>query len=106
MIQKHYCTECGKIFERPYNLCNTCVKDYSVGKSTGEITWRDTEKILNYELMSAMSPIEAKIRSLCRNNDLLGEIIATLSLPQNQEHYIPQLIEIVEVWKRRYIREI
>lgn len=104
MSELHRCNACGVIFPKQYELCQACVMAYAVGKNETEVTWRDTEKVLTEELHAAMSPIEAKIRDLCKNNDLLGEIIATLSIPRNQESFPPQLIEIVEVWKKRRIK--
>jgi len=104
MTQLHKCNACKTIFQQEYELCPACVMAYAVGRDETEPTWRNTEEMLVEDLREAMSPIEAKIRDLCKNNDLLGEIIATLSLPRNQEHLPPQLIELTKIWKKRRVK--
>lgn len=87
------CANCGRIYESidKYPICKLCAKDCTVGVSN-----------FSNQLMSAMRPLTRQIDNLCYNNELLDEILATLSITQNDV-----LKELVKMWnqKKRKIKE-
>jgi hypothetical protein len=95
---KAVCMACNQEFEAwKGHLCEGCSKDYTVGKSTGELSFAD-------KLMTAMSPLTRQVDNLLKNNALLGEILATLSLPRNQPYISEEFRELTRIWNDRRIK--
>ena len=59
------------------------------------------------QLMSAMRPLTRQIDNLCYNNELLGEILTTLSLLQKHDLTPEILPDLVQRWnkQKRIIKE-
>ena len=98
---KAVCMACGEEFEAVKgHLCEPCSKDYTVVGSKKYFSFAD-------QLMTAMRPLTRQIDNLCYNDALLGEILATLSMPQNKSFIPEELKDLIKVWnkQKRKIKE-
>lgn len=80
-------------------VCMACGEEFEAGK--GHLCKSIPPLSFADQLMTAMRPLTRQIDNLCYNNELLEEILTTLSQPYNPFLFHLNLKTCVETWKKQ-----